>query len=72
MVGHISFIFLLARTVIALNENDWEFQFDNELPICLKKNEKKYLGKKLTVDFSVQSEANGFTFQVMKNVRIAQ
>ncbi len=44
----------------------------NQILSLLKKNEKKYLGKKLIVDFSVQNEANGFTFQVMKNVRIAQ
>ena len=24
------------RTVIALNENDWKFQFDNELPKMIK------------------------------------
>lgn len=44
----------------------------NEILSLLKKNEKKYLGKKLIVDFSVDSEPNGFTFQVMKNVQFAQ
>lgn len=44
----------------------------NQTLSLLKKNEKKYFGKKLIVDFSVQSEPNGFTFQVMKNVRVAQ
>jgi hypothetical protein len=44
----------------------------NQTLSLLKKNEKKYLGKKLIVDFSVESDANGFTFQVMKNVQIAK
>jgi len=26
------------RTVIALNESDWKFQFDNEFPVKLEKN----------------------------------
>ncbi|MBM3184906.1 MAG: hypothetical protein FJZ67_01280 [Bacteroidetes bacterium] len=44
----------------------------NQTLSILKKNEKKYLGKKLIVDFSVESDAYGFTFQVMKNVQIAK
>lgn len=37
----------------------------------IKNNEKKYLGTKLMVDFFVQSEASGFTFQALKDVRFA-
>lgn len=33
------------RTIIALNENDWKFQLDNELPFFLKKNEKIFIPK---------------------------
>lgn len=44
----------------------------SEILNLLKKNEKKYLGKELIVDFSVDSDANGFTFQVTRNVRIAE
>jgi hypothetical protein len=37
----------------------------------LKLNEPNYIGKKLIVDFTLQTEANGFTFQALKNVRFA-
>jgi hypothetical protein len=35
------------RTVIALNENDWKLQLDNELPKCLAKNEKIFIPKEM-------------------------
>lgn len=38
----------------------------------LKNNEKKYLGKKLIVSFSVKTEANGFTFQAFEGHRYCQ
>ena len=44
----------------------------NKTLSLLKNNETKYLDKELIVDFSVETDANGFTFQVMKNVRMAQ
>jgi len=47
----------------------WEL---NKTLSLLKNNEKRYLDKELIVDFSVETDANGFTFQVMKNVRMAQ
>jgi hypothetical protein len=37
----------------------------------LMRNEKKFIGKKLIVDFSVQNELGGFTFQQLNNIRIA-
>ena len=46
-------------------------EFNPTLKI-LKNNEKKYLGNKLIVDFSVVEEANGFTFQALKDIRFAQ
>ncbi len=33
------------RHITPLNENDWEFQFDNELPIKLKPNESIFIPK---------------------------
>lgn len=38
----------------------------------LKNNEKKYLGKKLIVSFSVKTEANGFTFQALEDIDFAK
>ena len=35
------------RIIFAINENDWEFQFDNELPIKLPVNEKIQITKDL-------------------------
>ena len=37
----------------------------------LKLNEANCIGKKLIVDFTLQTEANGFTFQALKNLRFA-
>lgn len=36
----------------------------------LKKNENQYLGKKLIVSFSVETEANGFTFQAIEDIQL--
>jgi hypothetical protein len=36
----------------------------------LKKNETQYIGKKLIVSFSVETEANGFTFQALKDIQL--
>ncbi len=47
------------------------FSENNNIIKLLKNNEKKYLGKKLIVDFSVDSQPNGFTFQEMNNLQIA-
>lgn len=38
----------------------------------LKSNENKFLGKKLKVDFTINTEANGFTFQAIKSVQLTQ
>jgi hypothetical protein len=37
----------------------------------LKNNQKRYFGKKLIVNFSVETEANGFTFQALNDIQIA-
>lgn len=37
----------------------------------LKANEKKFLGKKLKVQFTTSTEENGFTFQVLTNLTLA-
>jgi hypothetical protein len=33
------------RYITPLNETDWKFQFDNGLPICLKKDETIFVEK---------------------------
>jgi hypothetical protein len=47
------------------------FDVNNPSLDLLKKNEKKYLGKKLIVDFFVTNDNNGFTYQALNNLSVA-
>jgi hypothetical protein len=64
----------MGKSYLILGTNSYTstvaFPAFNPTLSLLKKNENKYLGKKLIINFSVEKEANGFTFQALKDIQL--